>query len=303
MLYGIDIGGTKIETMIFDDEMKQFASWRVSTPRGDYQTFIKLLVDLIGEADEKSGEEGAVGIGIPGFADKDGLYVSSNIPCINGRPLQIDLRRTMPRPFQVINDRNAFALSEAIGGAGDRANNVLGVILGTGLGVGLVINGKILGGKQNIAGEWGHVSIPAILRHQYDLPLWQCGCGGVGCLETYLSGEGLLSLSRHFGADYEDNSRLLAAMRAHQSDAMKTFTVFFDCLAMSLAQSILCYEPDVIVLGGGLSNIEEIYQEMPLRVSAHLFSGAIIPPILPPKFGDSSGARGAALLNRGINCR
>ena len=302
MLYGIDIGGTKIETVIFDDEMNQCASWRVRTPGDDYRAFMELLVDLIGEADKKSGEEGAIGIGIPGFTDKDGLYVSSNIPCINGRQLQIDLRRTMPRPFRIINDRNAFALSEAIGGAGDRANNVLGVILGTGLGVGLVINGEVLGGKQNIAGEWGHVSIPAILQQQYDLPLWQCGCGGSGCLETYISGTGLLSLSRHFGGDYKDNSQLLAAMRENHLGALKTFAAFFDCLAMSLAQCILCYEPDVIVLGGGLSSIGEIYQEMPLRVSVHLFSGAIIPPILPPKFGESSSARGAALLNWGINC-
>lgn len=302
MLYGIDIGGTKIETVIFDDEMNQCASWRVSTPRDGYQAFIKLLVDLVGEADEKSGEEGAVGIGIPGFTDKEGLYVSSNIPGINGKPLQIDLRRTMSRPFQVINDRNAFALSEAIGGAGEHASNVLGVILGTGLGGSLVVNGKVLAGRQNIAGEWGHVPIPATLQQRYDLPLWQCGCGGIGCLETYISGAGLLSLARHFGSDYADNSQLLAAMRENQPDALKAFTVFFDCLAACLAQSILYYEPDVVVLGGGLSNIEEIYREMPLRVPAHLFSGAIIPPILPPKFGDSSGARGAALLNRGINC-
>ena len=302
MLYGIDIGGTKIETVIFDDEMNQCASWRVSTPGDDYQAFIKLLVDLVGEADEKSGEEGAVGIGIPGFADKDGQHISSNIPCINGKTLQPDLRGALLRPFQTINDRNAFALSEAIGGAGDRASNVLGVVLGTGLGAGLVINGRVLGGRQNIAGEWGHVPIPATLRQRYDLPLWQCGCGGIGCLETYISGTGLLSLSRHFGGDYADNSHLLAAMRENRPDALQTFTVFLDCLAASLAQSILFYEPDVIVLGGGLSNIEEIYREMPLRVPVHLFPGAIIPPILPPKFGASSGARGAALLSRGINC-
>ena len=302
MLYGIDIGGTKIETVIFDDDMNPYTSWRVETPRDNYQEFVELLANLVREADKKTGSEGAVGIAMPGFTDKAGMHVSANIPCINGKALQIDLRRAMFRPYQIINDMDAFALSEAVGGAGDRANNVLGVILGTGLGAGIVVNRKVLGGRQNIAGEWGHIPISAILQRQYDLPLWQCGCGGIGCLETYISGEGLLSLSRHFGGDYADNSQLLAAMRENQPDALKAFTVFFDCLATSLAQSILYYEPDVIVLGGGLSNIEEIYREMPIRVPVHLFPGVIIPPILPPKFGDSSGARGAALLNRGLDC-
>ena len=300
MMYGLDIGGTKIELAIFNNEYQVEESWRVATPIRDYDQFISTVVGMVGEADQKTGNQGSVGMGIPGFVDSNGSVVSANVPCINGQCVQKNIAAELGRPVGFENDVKAFALSEANGGAADGAHSSLGLVLGTGVAAGLCIDGKLYAGRQHVAGECGHIPIAASLMHKYKLPMRDCGCGGVGCVEQYLSGPGLQWLCGVLGSEYTDVPGLMYGVRQGESRAEVVFQVYLNCLASFLAQLTLMYDPEVIVLGGGLSKINEIYERVSPMIEEYLFKGVSAPRIMSPKFGDSSGVRGAAILGQQV---
>lgn len=297
MLYGIDVGGTKIEIAIFDDNLKRQDGWRVDTPKDCYRDFIDAIISLIAQADQRVEQPAkAIGIGMIGIVDDNGNCVSSNLPCVNGMSLVEDLTRSLVRPVAIDSDMNTFALSESLGGAGAGIDMVLGAIVGTGTGSGLVVKEQIYKGRSGIAGEWGHVPISATLVQRYQLPLRACGCGGFGCAETYIAGPGLLWLGQHCGGQFVDNPELIAALRRGDERAEKAFAIYLDCLAGSLAQAILHYDPGVIVIGGGVSNIREIFHRLPALIETHLLPGMSVPALKRPRFGDASGVRGAAIM-------
>lgn len=295
MLYGIDIGGTKIELAIFDDHLNLVTSWRMPTPKQDYQQFLSVINKMVKEADDQTGQQGSVGVGFPGIIDKDGCAISANIPCINGQLIVKDTLNILGRPVGFENDVKAFVLSEVNDGAAAGKKNALGVVLGTGVAGGLCIDGQLYSSKQGVACEFGHVPLPAILQQRYQFPLRQCGCGLVGCVEQYLAGPGLLWMCSHFEAKYGSVPALIQGVQSNESKALEVMNAYIDCLACFFAQLTLMYDPDIIVLGGGLSNIAEIYPPLPSAMKQYLFAGVNPPDIVPPAFGDSSGVRGGAI--------
>ncbi|MEP0355202.1 ROK family protein [Paraglaciecola sp.] len=301
MHYGLDVGGTKIELAIFNADFTLNNSWRVATPVDNYQQLLATLAEMVNKADDKTGCQGSVGIGFPGIVDINGCAVSANIPSINGRPLVADTLNILNRPVGFENDVKAFVLSEANGGAGQDKQNVLGLVLGTGVAGGLCIDGQLYRSKQNVACEFGHIPLPAILQQRYQFSLRQCGCGLLGCVEEYLAGPGLLWMCSHFEAGYTSVPALIKGLQAGQSKAQETFQAYIDCLGCYLAQLTLMYDPDTIVLGGGLSNINELYPPLAAVMKQYLFKGVTAPDVVAPKFGDSSGVRGAAFLGKCAN--
>jgi fructokinase len=279
---GVDLGGTKIEAIALDGEREVFRQ-RVSTPRGDYAATIDAVTSLVGLAGK-----GSVGIGIPGALSRvTGLVKNANSTWLNGKPLKQDLEKALGREVRLENDANCFALSEAVDGAGKGARVVFGVILGTGVGGGIVVDGKVLTGPNAIAGEWGHNPLP--LPTAADLPLPACYCGRIGCIEAYLSGPGL---SRdHAQATGE---RLEAAQIALQRP--ERMQIYAERLARALASVINLLDPDVIVLGGGLSNAARLYQAVPEIWDRYAFSDRVDTRLARNAHGDSSGVRGAAWL-------
>lgn len=299
LYYGLDIGGTKIELVAFDHALEARYRRRIGTPTRDYDAFIAAIVELVTTADAELGERcRAVGIGLPGVRDRDGRQLSSNVPALTGRRVAPDLQACLQRPLFFGNDCQCFALSEAHGGNGDGYPSMFGAILGTGAGGGYCIGGHLVGGHNGIAGEWGHCSIPAVLLERHALPLLDCACGLRGCIERYVSGSGLAILQRQLGGDATDANAVIDAAAAGEAVARRALEVHRDLLGYALASLVLNLDPDVIVLGGGLSKFEPLYPDLPAAVSAHLFAGVDPPPILPPRFGDAGGARGAAVLAR-----
>ena len=300
MIYGLDIGGTKIELAIFDHSpespLNKIDAWRCPTPRQDYQEFLNVVAEMVEDADAKTAGRGSVGIGMPGFLDAQGCAVSANIPCIRGEKILDALSERLGRPVGLENDVNAFAYSEAHSGAAAGEKHVLGLVLGTGVAGGLCIDAELYHGRQKLAVECGHISMSAALIERYSLPILPCGCGAVGCVEPYLSGPGLLWMCGFFGADYKSTAGLMAAVREGDSQAGEIFAAYMQCLGCYFSELVLIYDPDVIVLGGGLSNIDEIYQNIEAAMQPYLIAGALAPKILPPAFGDSSAVRGAALI-------
>lgn len=280
---GIDLGGTKIEALALDAAGREVFRRRVPTPRGDYAATIsavKSLVHAIGE--------GTVGIGIPGAeSHATGLIKNANSTWLIGKPLRKDLEDALGRPVRLENDANCFALSEAVDGAGKGAAVVFGVILGTGVGGGIVVDGKIIRGANAIAGEWGHNPLPQ--PSEQDLPLPPCYCGRAGCIETYLSGPGL-------ARDHE--RRTGQKLKAEQIVSLGDQSVdrYMERLARSLAGVINVLDPEVIVLGGGMSNVARLYTEVPRLWGRHVFSDRVATRLAPPVHGDASGVRGAAWL-------
>lgn len=296
MIYGLDIGGTKIEIAIFDDTFTLQKNWRVATPTQDYDAYLKTLVDLINEADDMHKSKGLVGLGMPGIADASGQALCPNIPAASGQNIIADFSKLIDRPITIQNDCRCFALSEANGGAGEGYDTVFGAILGTGAGGGFTIDGKLLKSRQGIAGEYGHRQIPALLQQKYDLPLRACGCGLPSCYEGYISGPGMQFLYRHFGGQDKTAPDIVKAWRQGDVRAIKTLTCYMDILGASMASLVMCYDPDVFVLGGGVSLIDEIVDQLPANINYHLFTNFSSPPVVRAKFGDASGARGAAIL-------
>ncbi|MBU3005978.1 ROK family protein [Paraglaciecola arctica] len=298
MHYGLDIGGTKIELAIFDSQLERVESWRMPTPQNDYQALLSAIAQMVVEADQKCNKKGTVGIGFPGYLDNQGRSVSANIGSVNGQLIVTDTCAKLGRVVAFENDVKAFALSEARGGAAHSKDNALGVVLGTGLAGGLCVAGQLYKSKQNVSCEFGHVSLPAVLQQRYQFPLRQCGCGLVGCVETYLAGPGLLWMCSHFNTKYTSVPMLVEACRNNEAPAIEVMDVYIDCLGCYFAQLTLMYDPDIIVLGGGVSNIAEIYARLPNVMQKYFFNGVIAPPVVAAMYGDSSGVRGAAILGR-----
>jgi len=298
MHYGIDVGGTKIELSVFDQEFNQLDAWRIDTSGHDYARFLTSISELVLAADVKFGQKGMVGIGLACIFDQNGRAVSANIPCINGEDVPSDLQISLSRPVAIENDANTLVISESHLGAGDAVEVLLAVVLGTGVAGGLAINGELYKTRRNLSCEFGHISLPTVIQQRYQLPLKLCGCGLMACMDNYISGPGLLGICDHLGGHFDSVPQLIAAVIDNDSQAKSIFNVYIDCLACFLAQLTLTYDPDVIVIGGGLSNIQQLYQRLPEAMSPYLFDNISPPKISPPMFGDSSGVRGAALLTR-----
>ena len=280
---GVDLGGTKIEAIALARDGREIFRKRVPTPRGDYAGTVGAVTSLVHEIGS-----GSVGIGIPGALSRaSGLVKNANSTWLIGRPLKDDLERSLAQPVRIENDANCFALSEALDGAGKDARSVFGVILGTGVGGGIVIERKVLVGRNAIAGEWGHNALP--LPGAHDLPLPACYCGRAGCIETYLSGP---ALEREHAA-LTGEARSAKEIAALDGEALARY---IERLARAAASVINVLDPDVIVLGGGLSNIERLYTDVPRLWQRYVFSDEVATRLARPVHGDSSGVRGAAWL-------
>jgi fructokinase len=295
MRIGIDLGGTKIETIVIGRDGAELFRRRVESPRGDYDRTIAVIVEEVAAAEQAVGARATVGIGIPGtVSPATGLVKNANSTWLNGRRLQQDLDRALAREVRLANDANCFALSEASDGAAAGAAVVFGVIAGTGVGGGIVVHGRVLIGPNAIAGEWGHNPLPWREPDEYPGP--DCYCGLRGCNEVFLSGAGLVRLyGVEPGVSVTAEQIATAAGRgdSRASAALERYTVRF---ARALAAVINLLDPDVIVLGGGLSNIPSLYDRVPALWNAWVFSDRVDTRLVRAKHGDSSGVRGAAWL-------
>lgn len=295
MRIGIDLGGTKIEGILLDDYGQEKKRRRIATPTNDYDAILTTISSLVMQLEEGLPTHPSVGVGIPGAISKaTGLVKNANTTVLIGHPLHLDLGRLLDRPVQIANDANCFVLSETTDGAAAGVELAFGAILGTGTGGGLVIHGHVLSGAHDIAGEWGHNPLP--WPRDDERPGPACYCGKKGCIETYLSGPGL---ARDHSVITQQTLTPIEIARAADSgdkQALDTWDRYLDRLARSLATVINLVDPDCIVLGGGLSNVERIYRELPRRLPLYVFSDFIQTPIVQARHGDSSGVRGAAWL-------
>jgi fructokinase len=292
MRFGLDLGGTKMEAVLLNEAGEIVWRQRRPTPSENYEAIIETIAELVGEADRESTQEISIGIGMPGsLSPKTGLVRNSNTQCLNGRPIQQDLESKLARQVRLANDANCFALSEATDGAGAGAQSVFGVIIGTGCGGGLVFNGELQNGANSIGGEWGHNPLAA--PRAEELPGPPCYCGRHGCNEVWISGSG-------FARDHEAIAgEKLTAEQIIASDsaaAKASFERLCDRIARALGAVINVVDPDVIVLGGGLSNVDALYTHIPEIWDGYIFSDVIETRLVKNKHGDSSGVRGAAWL-------
>lgn len=296
MRIGIDLGGTKIEIAALDEvKGSVLARERISTPRGDYGATIAAIRDLVAGMEVRLGRRGTVGIGIPGaVSPASGLVKNANSTWLIGRAFDRDLEAALGRPVRLANDANCFALSEAVDGAGAGASIMFGVILGTGVGGGIVVNGGVLTGANAISGEWGHNPLP--WPGETERPGPACYCGRQGCIETFLSGPGLAADHARVTGQALAGEDVVAAAAAGDAAAEATLRRYEERLARALAHLVNILDPDVIVLGGGLSGLSRLYQSVPRLWGRHIFSDHVATRLVPPKHGDSSGVRGAAWL-------
>ena len=295
-LYGLDIGGSKTEFAVFDPNLKLIHSVRAATPTDDYEGLLKTVKGFVDDADKRFETTGAVGVGLPGIIDPKGKSLAVNVPCLTGREAKADLTRVLQRSVEIVNDGRALALSEAHGGAAEGRRCMIGASLGTGAAGGYCIGGRLQAGKDGIAGEWGHIPIAASVRKRHGLPLHVCRCGATGCIECYVSGPGMSRIHEHVTGAPMPTVDIVGGMRRGESASNKVFDIWIDCLASSFAAMVLHINPDIIVIGGGLSGISEIYQRLPAVLSGHLLSGIEPPVIAPAEFGAASGVRGAAIV-------
>ena len=295
MRVGIDLGGTKIELIALDDQGSECLRFRKSTPAGDYEATVALINHMVSEAECRLGQSASIGLATPGaISVHSGLMKNCNSTCLNGRPLKEDVESILKREIRLSNDANCFVLSEAVDGAGEGADLVFGVILGTGVGGGFVANGHLLEGANRITGEWGHNPLP--VSNVIELPGPACYCGRSGCIETWLSGPGLSANHRQqFGHEFS-GEQIASRAEAGDVDCRQTLDRYCDRLARALAGVINIVNPDVIVLGGGLSNIKLLYAQVPELWGQYVFSDVVNTKLLRPLHGDSSGVRGAAWL-------
>jgi fructokinase len=294
MRLGIDLGGTKIEIIALDDTGAELLRRRVPAPSGDYTATLRAIAYLVHAAETELGQSGSLGIGAPGaISSATGRLKNSNSVQLNGQAILQDLESLLQRQIKISNDANCFALSEATDGAAAGACVVFGVIIGTGTGAGIVVNGKLLTGRNGIAGEWGHNPLPWPQLHE--LPGPECYCGKCGCIETYLSGPGMRKL--HFQETGVSICPEEIVSRAKDNNACeRSLQRYEERLARSLAHVINILDPDVIVLGGGMSNIERLYSNVPQLWGNWVFSDRVDTRLVKHQYGDSSGVRGAAWL-------
>ena len=296
MRIGVDLGGTKIEAIALDDSGVIRARQRRPAPQGDYNKTIAAVVALVGDIEREAGAGPCpVGLGMPGgISPGTGLVQGANSTWLIGHPFDRDLVAALKRPLRVANDANCFAVSEASDGAAAGAPIVFGVILGTGVGGGIVIDGRPLTGANAISGEWGHNPLP--WPRDDERPGWQCFCGQHGCIETWLAGPGMARDHKKVTGESLDAAGIVAAAGKGSEAALATLARYEERLGRALAHVVNILDPQVIVLGGGLSNIERLYRNLPGLMRPFVFSDHVATRILPPKHGDSSGVRGAAWL-------
>ena len=295
MRIGIDLGGTKIEGIALADDGRELDRRRVAAPRGNYDDSVRAIVDLVAAIESATSQRGSIGIGIPGTTSPaTGLIKNANSTWLNGHRLEDDLSRALARPVRLANDANCFALSEATDGAAAGAPVVFGVIIGTGTGGGVVVNGRIVVGANAIAGEWGHNPLPAPADDERPGP--PCYCGRFGCIETFLSGPALARDYIALGGP--DLAAIEVAARADGGDprAVAALDRYERRFARAIAAIINVIDPDVIVLGGGLSNITRLYDRVPALWAPHVFSDHVSTKLVRATHGDASGVRGAAWL-------
>jgi fructokinase len=294
---GIDLGGTKIEAVALDDRGAIHLRQRLPTPDGDYAGTIAAIASLVTRIESEIGAGASVGVAIPGtIVTATGLVKNANSVWLNGKPLGQDVETALGRPVRFANDANCFVLSEAVDGAAAGCGTVFGVILGTGVGGGITIGGRIIVGANAIAGEWGHNPLPAPQPDEWPGP--PCYCGRSGCIETFLSGPGLAADHKRHGGAVFDGPAIAAGAAAGDAGCRATLDRYAERLARALAGVINILDPDAIVLGGGLSSLRHLYDEVPRRWVRHIISNTVVTRLLPPVHGDSSGVRGAAWLWR-----
>ena len=297
MRIGIDLGGTKIEGIALDDVGNELFRKRISSPQGDYQNTLNAITDLVNEIENVTQTTGTVGVGIPGMiSPQTDLVKNANSTWLIGHPLKADLESLLQRKIRIENDANCFVVSEATDGAAKGAEIVFGVIIGTGTGGGVFVRGQSIIGANAIAGEWGHNPLP--WPTQKELPGRDCYCGKQGCIETWLSGPG-------FEKDHQLTNKLTHPILAKEivllaekgdETTQASLQRYEERLAKSLASIINIIDPDVIVLGGGMSNIRSLYKNVPKLWGNYVFSDQVSTQLVSPRHGDSSGVRGAAWL-------
>jgi fructokinase len=291
---GVDLGGTKIEFVALERDGRELYRQRIAT-RFDYEATVRAVLEAVEGIEKKIGRSATVGVGIPGtISTKTGLVKNANSTWLNGKPFDKDLGKALGREVRCANDANCLAVSEATDGAGAGKHVVFAVILGTGCGGGIALDGRVHSGSNGVAGEWGHNTLPWMCAEEFPGPA--CYCGRNGCLETWVSGTGL-------EADYHRATKvslkgpeIIARSATGEGSALAALDRFEDRLTRGLAQVINLLDPDVIVMGGGASQIPRLYQNVPARLSEYVFGGEADTPILPAKHGDASGVRGAAWL-------
>ena len=295
MRIGVDVGGTKIEVVSLLPDGRELGRLRIDTPAGDYALIIEAVSRIVADAEASWGPAIGIGIGTPGAIDPTtGLLKNSNSVALNGRPFHSDVETALGRPVRVANDADCFALSEATDGAAAGADTVFGVILGTGVGGGLVVRGRLLVGPNAIAGEWGHNPLPWPRRS--DLAGPECYCGLTGCIETFLSGPALERDHALLSGASLPASEIAARAASGDDFAQAAVDLYVDRLARALAALINVLDPDVIVLGGGVSNVEALYEKVPSSWQPFVFSDVVLTRLTGAAHGDSSGVRGAARL-------
>lgn len=302
MRIGVDLGGTKIEAVLLDEAGTTRFRQRIATPRQDYAATVAAVAGLVKLAGSQVGDGNvaSVGIGIPGtISPATGLVKNANSTWLNGQPLDRDLESALGRPVRIANDANCFALSEALDGAAVGAHTVFGVILGTGVGGGLVVDGRVLTGANAIAGEWGHNPLP--WPTPAETAGRQCWCGMNGCIETWVSGPALARIHRENRGESLKPPQIAENAAAGDAGATESMSRYENRLARALAHMINIFDPEIVVLGGGLSNIARLYENLPRLWGRWIFSDRVETRIVPPLHGDSSGVRGAAWLWQGDN--
>jgi len=295
MYIGIDLGGTKIEAIALSKDGIELSRMRVPTPQGDYQAGIDAIWQLVFNIEKELGRRGSVGLGIPGaISPASGLVKNANSTWLIGEKLDQDIAHCLQREVRVANDANCFAVSEAIDGAGAGHDVVFAVILGTGCGGGIAVDKKVITGRHRITGEWGHNPLPFLTPDE--LPGNDCYCGKQGCLETYISGSGIAREHSKITGENIKLEEIITRMRSGNLSAKRSYDQFIDRTARGLALVVNILDPDVIVMGGGVSNVREIYADLPQELSKWVFSDVFNTPIKKAVHGDSSGVRGAAWL-------
>jgi fructokinase len=292
---GIDLGGTKIEGVALAAGGQEVGRHRIPAPRGDYDASLSALVALISDLEAGAGGTGTIGIGMPGsISPATGLVQNANSVWLNGKPLKDDLEARLGRPVRLANDANCFAISEATDGAGAGARSVFGVILGTGCGGGIVVDGRIVDGPRGIGGEWGHNPLPWMTAEEH--PGLLCWCGRPGCMETWVSGTALAADHQRATGERLDGEEIVVRAAAGDAAACATLDRHADRLARGLAHVVNLIDPEVIVLGGGLSKLPHLYTAVPGLMARWVFADNPTVTLCPPRWGDASGVRGAAWL-------
>ena len=295
MRIGIDMGGTKIEGIALADSGEELLRIRIKSPRHDYEATVEAITGVVRRIEAETDQKGTVGIGIPGaISPQTGLVKNANSTWIIGRQFDVDLERAMARKIRLANDANCLAVSEAVDGAGAGAKVVFAIIIGTGCGGGIAIDQKVHGGLHSIAGEWGHISLGWMRPEEY--PGVDCYCGQRGCLETFISGTGFENEYEKQTGVHKSGREIAELLEQDDADAEKVMQIYENRLARAIATAVNIIDPDVLVLGGGMSNLARLYKNVPELVQTWTFGGEFTTPIRPAKHGDSSGVRGAAWL-------